>query len=132
MPDLKDSSTSPSSSIFSSFCAISPSSLNGVGRAAKAATRPHLMSLGDERHLAGLRALRALLDLVLDGRALVQALVALAFDCAEVDEHVVAALGLRDEAVALLCVEPLDGSGSHIHTSSSTHERAAERRKAKT
>src|SRR4029450_11616152 len=49
-----------------------------------------------------------------DLRALVKALEALAGDRAEVNEDVVAAVGLRDEAVALRVVEPLHGSGCHV------------------
>ncbi len=38
-------------------------------------------------------------------------------DRAEVDEHVLASIVLRDEAVALVVAEPLDGSGCHLCTS---------------
>ena len=50
--------------------------------------------------------------LELDGLTLVEGLEAIALDLGEVDEHVVAAL-LRDEAVALVRVEPLDSTVSH-------------------
>src|SRR5688500_8379743 len=103
---------------------MSASSLKGAGAPrTRGAPVPEVARLADERHLAGLRALRTLLDLVLDGRAFIKALVALALDRAERHEDVVTTLGLGDEAVALVSVEPLDGSGCHIHTSSSAHER---------
>ena len=51
-------------------------------------------------------------DLELDSLALVEGLEALALDLGEVSEHVVATLD-RDEAVALVRVEPLDGTFSH-------------------
>src|SRR4029453_13978755 len=89
-------------------------------------TRPRMSVLAGDGDVAGLRALRALLGLVLDLRAFFQALVALPLDRAEVHEDVVAAVGLCDEAVALVGVEPLDGSGCHVHTSPTAHERAAE------
>src|SRR5690606_36864178 len=59
-----------------------------------------------------LGALAALADLELDRLTLVEGLVAGAFDVREVDEDVVA-VGTRDEAVTLLCVEELDGSLGH-------------------
>ena len=40
-----------------------------------------------------------------------------AADRAVVDEDVLATIVLRDEAVTLVVVEPLHGSGCHIHTS---------------
>src|SRR5207244_13489454 len=46
--------------------------------------------------------------------ALGEALESRAGDRAEVNEDVVAAVGLRDEAVALRVVEPLHGSGCHV------------------
>src|SRR5262249_30556212 len=67
-----------------------------------------------------------LLDLVRDRGPLVEGLVAVALDRAEVDEDVVPAARLRDEPVALVGVEPLNGSGCHVHTSSNPRrERAA-------
>src|SRR3954451_11146039 len=68
----------------------------------------------DDADVAGLGTFRALLDLVLDLRAFGEALEALTGDRAEVHEDVVAAVGLRDEAVALRVVEPLHGSGCHV------------------
>src|SRR5207247_8413372 len=77
--------------------------------------------------VARLRPLGAVFDLVLHPHSLVQALEALAADRAEVDEHVLAAIVLRDEAVALVVAEPLDGSGCHLyHLPGLRHERAAE------
>src|SRR5438477_12097095 len=61
-----------------------------------------------------LRALGALLGLVLHLRVLREGLVALADDRAVVDEQVLAAVVGRDEAIALVGVEPLDGSGCHF------------------
>ena len=63
-----------------------------------------------------LLAVVALGDLELDGLALVEGLEALALDLGVVGEHVVAVL-LRDEAVALVRVEPLDGTCSHADPS---------------
>src|SRR5215204_7432905 len=65
---------------------------------------------GERPHVDGLGALLALGDVELDGFALVQRAAVL--DGADVDEHVVAGLGF-DEAVALVGVEPLDGSNRH-------------------
>src|SRR5207237_4026124 len=72
------------------------------------------IGLTDDADVAGLGSLGTLFDLVLDLRAFGEALEALAGDCAEVNEDVVAAVGLRDEAVALRVVEPLHGSGCHV------------------
>src|SRR4029453_5213668 len=74
-------------------------------------------------------ALLALAGLVLDPGPFVEGLVALAGDLREVDEQVLAALVGRDEPVALRSVEPLDGTGSHVNTSLTTHERVEKRRK---
>src|SRR6266516_8025980 len=68
------------------------------------------LSGGSRPYVGGLGALGALRDVEFDGLALFQRAVAL--DGAGVHEHVVARLGL-DEAVALVGVEPLDGSNSH-------------------
>src|SRR5215203_2490414 len=65
---------------------------------------------GERPHVDSLGALLALGDVELDGFALVQRATVL--DGADVDEQVVAGLGL-DEAVALVGVEPLDGSNRH-------------------
>src|SRR5712691_1183326 len=86
------------------------------GRTARA-VRPLRSHWGDDADVACLRALRPLLHLVLHLRALGQALEALAADRAVVDEDVLATIVLRDEAVTLVVVEPLHGSGCHIHTS---------------
>src|SRR5215211_5141791 len=64
----------------------------------------------DRPHVGGLGALLALGDVELDGLAFFQRTVAL--DGADVHEHVVAGLGF-DEAIALVGVEPLDGSNRH-------------------
>src|SRR5213078_4702296 len=87
-----------------------------MARAGESLTRAReLPYSADDADVPGLRALRALLDLVLDLRTLGQALEALAADRAEVNEDVVAAVCLRDEAVALRVVEPLHGSACHFH-----------------
>src|SRR4026208_2249482 len=83
-------------------------------RAGEKLTRARNLGLTDDADVACLRTLWAFLDLVLDLRAFGQALEALAGDRAEVNEDVVAAVGLRDEAVALRIVEPLHGSGCHV------------------
>jgi pimeloyl-ACP methyl ester carboxylesterase len=66
---------------------------------------------------ADVRRLRALgtgHDVVLDLLVLVERLVAVGLDGGEVDEHVLTAAVLSDEAEALVGVEPLDGSLSHV------------------
>src|SRR4029077_979896 len=63
------------------------------------------------------RALRALLGLVLDLRALFERTVAVALDRAEMDEHIVGAIVGCDEPVALVIAEPLNGSGRHLASS---------------
>src|SRR5436190_6957356 len=64
-----------------------------------------------------LRSLLPLRHLERDLRALVQLLEPAASDGRDVHEQIFAALIGRDEAVALLAAEPLDGSGCHEHTS---------------
>src|SRR3954452_22381197 len=71
-----------------------------------------MMRSGDANVLR-LRALGALGEVELDLLVLLERLVAAGLDGGEVDEHVLAAAVLRDEAEALLGVEPLDGSLSH-------------------
>src|SRR3954447_691165 len=83
--------------------------LNGGGR-----RKPAASVLCEQVHVRGLRALVALLGLVLHLRTLGQRAVAAALDGAEVDEEVLATFIGGDEAVALVRVEPLDGSGCHI------------------
>src|SRR5262245_28396293 len=67
---------------------------------------------GDDPHLLGLWALLALRDLKLDSLPVIQRLVAVHLDRGEVDEYVLPSVD-RDEAVALLAVEPLDGALCH-------------------
>src|SRR4051812_45275132 len=67
----------------------------------------------DSRHVRGLGALLALRLLELDLRTLLERLVAARLDRAEVDEQVGATTVRGDEAIALVRVEPLDGSGCH-------------------
>src|SRR5688500_17601774 len=64
----------------------------------------------DGAHVLGLGTLGALGDLELDALVLLEGLVALHLDRGEVHEDVVAAALLRNEAEALLGVEPLDGA----------------------
>src|SRR5918995_2634526 len=88
------STISPSISIFSS-----------LGTACDALDRADVHRLG---------ALVARLFLVLDLRVLGERLEALPVDARVVDEEVTIAVVRRDESVALLVVEPLDGSGRHV------------------
>src|SRR3954453_24030769 len=62
----------------------------------------------------GLRPLVAGLGVIGDLRALGQRLEAVRVDAGVVDEQVLATLVRRDEAQALVAVEPLDGSGCHV------------------
>src|SRR6266446_6126347 len=64
---------------------------------------------GDGRGLA----LLAALELVAELLALLQIAHPGLLDGRDVDEHVLRAVIGLDEAIALLCVEPLHGSGSH-------------------
>src|SRR5581483_3311090 len=68
----------------------------------------------DDANVRGLGALRALRCLELDLRAFGQGLEALAGDARVVHEEILRAVLRRDEAVALLVAEPLDGSGCHV------------------
>src|SRR3954471_13402924 len=68
----------------------------------------------DEADVHRLRTLVADLFLVLDLGVLGEALEALAVDARVVHEEVAIALVRSDEAVALLVVEPLDGSRRHV------------------
>src|SRR5688572_28571644 len=75
-------------------------------------------SLPTSRRLDGgyvhrLRALRPILGFVRDPCVLLERLEAAPLDTGVMDEEIAAALVRRDEAEALLVVEPLDGSGSH-------------------
>src|ERR671915_522285 len=68
---------------------------------------------GDGAYVDGLRALVARLGVVLDPGALGKRLEAVADDAGVMDEQVLARLVRRDEAEALVVVEPLHGSGCH-------------------
>src|SRR2546430_6075337 len=68
---------------------------------------------GDDPDVFRLGSLLALGDVELDLLSFFQAAVATAGDRAEVHEHVRAALD-RDEAVALVAVEPLHGALCHL------------------
>src|SRR5438067_8415815 len=74
----------------------------------------HPRLLADEHDALRLGAFRALRGLELHLRVLGERLVALADDRAVMDEQILAALIGDDEAVPLLVVEPLHGSGCHI------------------
>src|SRR6266540_2610197 len=65
-------------------------------------------------NLVGLRALRTLHHVELHALVLVQAAEALRLDSREVHEDVGAAVILRDEAEALVGVEPLDRALCHL------------------
>ena len=87
--------------------------LRSAARARPELPPPHALSaaaLGERADVRRLRALLPLARLELDLRALSEALEALAGDAAVVDEEVFAAAIGRDEAVALVVVEPLDDS----------------------
>src|SRR6266480_3416189 len=62
-------------------------------------------------------SLVAVLGVVGDLCAVVQRAIALADDCAVMDEQVLGLVIGRDEAKALVVAEPLDGSGSHCVSS---------------
>src|SRR3954447_2296926 len=79
----------------------------------EALVRRSLLCGSERANVLRLRTLRALRDVELDLLVLVQGLVALALDGRVVHEDVVAAVLLRNEAEALLGVEPLDGALSH-------------------
>src|SRR5690242_13523740 len=100
MPFRSASTISPVISTFSSFCAMAASSRR-IGGMSGGGLAP-ATGLADDRDVRRLRALLALLRLVLDLRAFVERLVAAALNGAEVDEEVLAAFIGRDEAVPLL------------------------------
>src|SRR5919201_4756335 len=115
MPLRNASTTSPSSSIFSSFSAIalSPPEDPHPARERRGAGRT-VCGLGShQRHVRRFGTLCSLTNFELDLSALGEGLVALARNRRMVDEDVLLALGRSDEAVALRVVEPLDGSGCH-------------------
>src|SRR4051794_5894364 len=70
--------------------------------------------------VGGAHALRALLGLVGDLRALGERPEAIRLDGGVVDEQVLAAVIRRDEPVALVVAEPLDGPGCHATTSTAS------------
>src|SRR3546814_11186278 len=80
--------------------------------------RPQLRSgpfegKSESANVLSLGTLGALGEVELDLLVLVERLVAVGLDRGEVDEHVLAAVLLRDEAEALVSVEPLDSSLSN-------------------
>src|SRR5476649_2334755 len=117
MPFRSASTISPVISTFSSFWAMVASlvlrKMSAAG-ARPAALKCLSLELRENGDVRGLRALLTLLGLELDLCALGQRPVAAALDRAEVHEQVLTAVVRRDEPVALVCVEPLDGSGCHI------------------
>src|SRR5713101_4697782 len=121
MPFRNASTTSPSSSILSSFSAIlspricAPPPGGGGTR--------FVSSLRDRRDIRRLGALRALTGFELHLGALGQRLEAAAGDLRVMDEQVLAAVFRRDEPVALRIVEPLDDSGCHKKTPPSPNSR---------
>src|SRR6266567_3368368 len=85
---------------------------SGAAGRSGTATGPPCALLGGGAHVGGLRALRPVDHVELDGLAFVQRAVAAGLDRAEMHEHV--RTGLRaDEAEPLVSVEPLDGSNGH-------------------
>src|ERR671927_214234 len=117
MPLRKASTTSPSSSIFSSFPATFTSFRASRPPRPADGADADLKRLADRDDVGRFGALRPLARLELHLRTLGQGLEALACDLRVVDEQVLAALGGLDEPVALRVVEPLHGSGRHVHTS---------------
>src|SRR5919198_3683492 len=113
MPLRKASTTSPSSSIFSSFPATF-TSFPTSAHPASGGVGADDQRLADRDDVGRLGALRPLARLELHLRTLGQGLEALARDLRVVDEQVLAALGGLDEPVALRVVEPLHGSGRHV------------------
>src|SRR3954451_14480857 len=71
----------------------------------------------ERRDVDGLGALVPGLGVEADARALGEGLEALGVDAGVVDEEVLARIVRRDEAEALVVVEPLDGSGCHVFPS---------------
>src|ERR687891_655731 len=106
MPLRNASTTSPSSSIFSSFSGMTAS----------------LRGLDDVERL---RPLLTLTGLELDLRSLGEGLESVSTDAGVMNEEILATVRRRDEAVALRVVEPLDGSCCHIekHLLTTDHER---------
>src|SRR5690348_16198869 len=78
------------------------------------ATRVQIADASDSAHVLSLRALRARRGVELDTLVVVEALVALADECGEVDEHVLASVVGRAEAEALFTVEPFDSALRHF------------------
>src|SRR3954469_12262806 len=75
------------------------------------------MNRSERTNVLRLRTLGALRDVELDLLVLVEGLVALRLDRGVVNEDVVAAVLLGDEAEALLSVEPLHGALCHVSRS---------------
>jgi hypothetical protein len=75
--------------------------------------RKGLEPCSDDSNVPCLRSLAAFADLEFDLLALVKASIALTGDVGVVNEHVLAAVGGRDEPVPLLAVEKLDCASSH-------------------
>src|SRR3954452_23315481 len=86
-----------------------PSFAGGGDAIAAAGGRPL-----ERGHVDGLGPLVAGLGVIGDLRALGQRLEAAGVDAGVVDEEVLATVVRRDEAEALVVVEPLDGSGCHV------------------
>src|SRR3954465_11518856 len=87
------------------------------GRRPAGAGRPVCSGAGERLQrddVDGLGALVPGLGVVADARALGEGLEALGVDARVVDEQVLARVIRRDEAEALVVVEPLDGSGGHV------------------
>src|SRR5205085_4411365 len=102
--------TSPSISIFSSFAIYGDECSSRPGEFTPDLER-RPSDLGDVDRL---RPLVSRLLVVGDLRVLLKRLEAASVDSSVMDEEVTVALVGRDEAVALLVVEPLHGSGRHL------------------
>src|SRR4051812_5852990 len=89
----------------------------GHAAAMRIAAGPGVASRLERGDVDGLRPLVAGLGVVGDLRALSERLEAARVDAGVVDEQVLATLVRRDEAEALVVVEPLNGSGCHVISS---------------
>src|SRR4029079_13981287 len=88
-----------------------------LGSAAIPSTPRRASSALQRGDVHGLRSLVAALGVVGDLRALRERLEAVGVDAGVVDEEVLATVVRRDEAEALVVVEPLHGSGRHVISS---------------
>src|SRR4029079_1676363 len=88
-----------------------------LGSAAIPSTPRRASSALQRGDVHGLRSLVAALGVVGDLRAVRERLEAVGVDAGVVDEEVLATVIRRDEAEGLVVVEPLNGSGCHVISS---------------